>query len=238
MVQTGTSLTAKNEPYDAYHDSGDARGELGECPECSWNIQKLLLNIGFQILLLLYCLDNSVARRLRLQPIVQPWIEPIIFGRDPHQRQDQTSCLRRCARRTGQVRRSAPKQQKRLPLGSVRLTLENLRCICQRLPLVRRRFHESLVVRGHKSTTNMPPRDPLSLMLASPLCHFWPIGPLNCDKMRHTNPICVAFMIKRRAHEGKTNRVGVSARDPGFFSVGVTTHTSTKMSHTKSGGIN
>ena len=75
-------------------------------------------------------------------------------------------------------------------------------------------------------------------MLASPLCHFWPIDSLNCDKIRQTNPICVAFMIKLRAHEGKTNRVGVSARDDGFFSVGVTTHTSTKMSHTKSGGIN
>ena len=30
-------------------------------------------------------------RRLRLQPVDQLWIKPFIFGRDPHQRQHQTS---------------------------------------------------------------------------------------------------------------------------------------------------
>ena len=58
---------------------------------------------------------------------------------------------------------------------------------------------------------------------------------LNCDEVRQTVPICVA-LLELRAHEGETNRVGVPAPDPGSL-VGVTTHTSTEMSHTKTGGF-
>ena len=43
-------------------------------------------------------------------------------------------------------------QRVRLLIGSSRLTPENLRCICQRLQLVRKRTHGSLVIRGHTST--------------------------------------------------------------------------------------
>ena len=61
---------------DAYHDSGDARGELGDCAEFSWHTQKLLFHSYSRSCFFFVVLTTPPPDDDFLQPVVQPWIKP------------------------------------------------------------------------------------------------------------------------------------------------------------------